>query len=154
MLLRYRVDETDDGLHGKEGTFLACTFWLAECLARQGRSDEAREVFDRVASTSNDLGLFAEEYDTRDARDARQLPAGADAPLAHRRRRRPRTRTEIRYTDRDPTERKALIARSARAKIPRIRLHDLRHTHATLPFRREEHQDAPQEMGHSDVGVT
>ncbi|MCA1724547.1 MAG: glycoside hydrolase family 15 protein, partial [Thermomicrobia bacterium] len=64
MLLRYKVKESDDGLHGQEGTFLACTFWLAECLARQGRVNEAREVFDRVASTSNDLGLYAEEYDT------------------------------------------------------------------------------------------
>lgn len=65
MLLRYRLNESDDGLTGQEGTFLACSFWLAECLARQGRIDEAREVFDRVASTSNDLGLFAEEFDTR-----------------------------------------------------------------------------------------
>ncbi len=65
MLLRYKLNESDDGLHGREGTFLACTFWLAECLAHQGRADDAREVFDRVASTCNDLGLFAEEYDTR-----------------------------------------------------------------------------------------
>jgi len=65
MLLRYKVDEADDGLQGREGTFLACTFWLAECLAHQGRPADAREVFDRVASTCNDLGLFAEEYDTR-----------------------------------------------------------------------------------------
>ena len=65
MLLRYRRQETDDGLAGREGTFLACTFWLAECLARQGRTEDARAVFDRVASTSNDLGLFAEEFDTR-----------------------------------------------------------------------------------------
>jgi GH15 family glucan-1,4-alpha-glucosidase len=65
LLLRYRTDRVDDGL-GKqpEGHFLACSFWLAECLARQGRLDEARAVFDRAAGTSNDLGLFAEEYDT------------------------------------------------------------------------------------------
>lgn len=65
MLLRYRREKTDDGLSGQEGAFLACTFWLAECLARQGRLEAAREVFDRVASTSNDLGLFAEEVDPR-----------------------------------------------------------------------------------------
>ena len=65
LLRRYRTDRVDDGL-GKqpEGHFLACSFWLAECLARQGRLDEARAVFDRAAGTSNDLGLFAEEYDT------------------------------------------------------------------------------------------
>jgi GH15 family glucan-1,4-alpha-glucosidase len=63
LILRYRTDRTDDGLKGKEGHFLACTFWMAEALARQGRSDVAREVFDRAAATGNDLGLFSEEYD-------------------------------------------------------------------------------------------
>lgn len=76
MLLRYRVDETDDGLHAREGTFLACTFWLAECLAHQGRSDEASEVFDRVATTCNDLGLYAEEYDTRSKEMLGNFPQG------------------------------------------------------------------------------
>jgi GH15 family glucan-1,4-alpha-glucosidase len=55
---------SDDGLEGEEGAFIACTFWLAECLAGQGRDTEAREVYDRAASTCNDLGLFAEEHDT------------------------------------------------------------------------------------------
>jgi GH15 family glucan-1,4-alpha-glucosidase len=59
LIARYR---THDGLAGTEGVFLACTFWLAECLAYQGRRDEALEVFERAASTANDLGLFAEEY--------------------------------------------------------------------------------------------
>ena len=76
MLLRYRVADTHDGLRGKEGTFLACTFWLVECLARQGREDDAREIFDRVASTSNDLGLFAEEYDTRNREMLGNFPQG------------------------------------------------------------------------------
>ncbi len=63
LLLRYRVDQTDDGLTGEEGRFLACSFWLAECLAHQGRREEARVIFDRAAATGNDLGLFAEEWD-------------------------------------------------------------------------------------------
>jgi GH15 family glucan-1,4-alpha-glucosidase len=60
LLLRYR---TADGLEGTEGTFVACTFWLAECLARQGRATEARAAFARASATANDLGLFAEEFD-------------------------------------------------------------------------------------------
>jgi GH15 family glucan-1,4-alpha-glucosidase len=61
LLRRYTED---DGLPGREGAFLACSFWLVECLAHQGRVDQARAVFDRAASTSNDLGLFSEEFDT------------------------------------------------------------------------------------------
>jgi GH15 family glucan-1,4-alpha-glucosidase len=76
MLLRYRRNRTDDGLSGHEGTFLACTFWLAECYARQGRLEEAREAFDRVASTSNDLGLFAEEFDPRSGELLGNFPQG------------------------------------------------------------------------------
>ena len=60
LLVRYRGA---DGLKGREGVFLACSFWLVECLARQGRLTEAREVFDATASTGNDLGLFSEEHD-------------------------------------------------------------------------------------------
>jgi GH15 family glucan-1,4-alpha-glucosidase len=48
-----------------EGAFLPCSFWLAECLARQGKREDAIEVFDRACSTANDLGLFSEEYDPR-----------------------------------------------------------------------------------------
>ncbi len=59
LLLRYR---TPDGLEGAEGAFVACTFWLAECLARQGRTAEARAAFARASATANDLGLFAEEF--------------------------------------------------------------------------------------------
>ena len=65
LVLRYRTEETDDGLQGHEGSFVACTLWLAECLAEQGRLEEAREAFGRVLSTSNDLGLFSEEYDSQ-----------------------------------------------------------------------------------------
>ena len=65
LILRYRAEHTDDGLQGEEGTFLACSFWLAEVLARQGRVDEANAVFDRASSTSSELGLFSEEYDSK-----------------------------------------------------------------------------------------
>jgi GH15 family glucan-1,4-alpha-glucosidase len=57
-----RYDE-DDGLSGREGAFLPCSFWLAECLAYQGRYDEAREAFDAALATASELGIFSEEYD-------------------------------------------------------------------------------------------
>jgi GH15 family glucan-1,4-alpha-glucosidase len=60
LLRRYTAD---DGIDGDEGTFVACTFWLAECFARQGRLDKATESFDLGINTANDLGLFSEEYD-------------------------------------------------------------------------------------------
>lgn len=47
-----------------EGAFVACSFWLVECLAHQGQTQDAREIFDRTIATGNDLGLFSEEYDT------------------------------------------------------------------------------------------
>lgn len=65
LLLRYRTDvAAADGLSPeREGRFLACTFWLAGCLAQQGQLEQARTLFDRAAATRNDLGLFAEEYE-------------------------------------------------------------------------------------------
>jgi len=52
-----------DGLEGKEGTFLLCTFWLAQALARAGQPARARTVFERAAAFVNDVGLLAEEVD-------------------------------------------------------------------------------------------
>ncbi len=60
LLYRHRED---DGLPGQERAFLPCSFWLVECLARQGRAEEARSAFDRAMMTANDLGLFSEECD-------------------------------------------------------------------------------------------
>ncbi len=60
LVYRYRAD---DGLDGEEGTFLLCTFWLAEALARAGQLDRARDVFERAASCRNDVDLLAEEVD-------------------------------------------------------------------------------------------
>jgi GH15 family glucan-1,4-alpha-glucosidase len=62
LIRRYRAK---DGNPGREGAFLACSFWLVECLARQERPGEAREAYDAAMATANDLGLFSEEYDTR-----------------------------------------------------------------------------------------
>lgn len=58
-----RYPGVSDGLPGNEGVFIACTFWLVECLAAQGRLDLAQQYYRRAVGTSNDLGLFSEEYD-------------------------------------------------------------------------------------------
>jgi GH15 family glucan-1,4-alpha-glucosidase len=53
-----------DGLEGREGAFLPCSFWLADALAMTGRKADARSLFERVASLANDVGLLSEEYDS------------------------------------------------------------------------------------------
>ncbi len=63
LLLRYRTDETHDGLAGEEGAFLICAFWLVQCLALIGDHDDAQALFDRLLSLRNDVGLLSEEYD-------------------------------------------------------------------------------------------
>ncbi len=65
FVLRYRTTDagTVDGLHGREGAFLACSFWLADCLHLMGRTGDATAMFERLLSLRNDLGLLAEEYD-------------------------------------------------------------------------------------------
>jgi GH15 family glucan-1,4-alpha-glucosidase len=62
LLRRYN---NGDGLKGREGAFLPCSFWLCECLSRQERVEEARATYDRAIATANDLGLYAEEFDPR-----------------------------------------------------------------------------------------
>jgi GH15 family glucan-1,4-alpha-glucosidase len=71
---RYSTAETDDGLPGDEGQFLACSFWLVNALARNGRVEEARELFERLLGLSNDLGLLAEEYDVARGRQVGNFP--------------------------------------------------------------------------------
>ncbi len=64
FVLRYRTHEEGvDGLPPGEGVFLPCSFWLVDCLELLERHDEARALFDRLISLTNDLGLLSEEYD-------------------------------------------------------------------------------------------
>ena len=68
FVLRYRTDETKDGLAGTEGAFLACSFWLVDAYAYTGRKREAEELFGRLVGLRNDLGLLSEEYEPRSGR--------------------------------------------------------------------------------------
>ena len=63
FVARYTTDPDVDGLPHGEATFLACTFWLADNYALQGRRKDAREIFERLLAIRNDVGLLAEEYD-------------------------------------------------------------------------------------------
>ena len=63
LVLRYRTEETDDGLHGEEGTFTICSFWLASALSEIGEAERARELCERLLEHAGPLGLFAEELD-------------------------------------------------------------------------------------------
>lgn len=74
LLLRYRTEATEDGVAGTEGSFLVCSFWLADALSMIGRTDEATELFERLLSLRNDLGLLAEEYDPRAKRQLGNFP--------------------------------------------------------------------------------
>ncbi len=74
FVLRYSPEHTADGLEGDEGTFLVCSFWLADALAMMGRPDEAEALFERLLDVRNDLGLLAEEYDPRAKRQLGNFP--------------------------------------------------------------------------------
>ncbi len=71
---RYSTAETDDGLAGDKGQFLARSFWLVSALALNGRVSEARALFERLLALSNDLGLLPEEYDVARERQVGNFP--------------------------------------------------------------------------------
>jgi GH15 family glucan-1,4-alpha-glucosidase len=74
FVLRYRTDETDDGMSGKEGTFLICSFWLVSALAIIGEHQRARDLMERLLRVASPLGLYAEEFDTDTAHHLGNFP--------------------------------------------------------------------------------
>ncbi|MFD7385353.1 glycoside hydrolase family 15 protein [Streptomyces anulatus] len=85
FILRYPTEGEEagvDGLAGDEGAFLACSFWMADDLAMIGRVDEARQLFEKLLSLRNDLGLLAEEWDSGLQRQVGNFPqAFSHVPL-------------------------------------------------------------------------
>ena len=79
FVARYDTTTTDDGLPPGEGTFLACSFWLADAYAMTGRVEEARALFERLIALANDIGLLAEEYDPK----ARRLLGNFPQAFSH-----------------------------------------------------------------------
>src|SRR5665811_1746300 len=74
FVLRYRTDETDDGLSGKEGTFLICSFWLVSGLSIVGESQRAHDLMERLLRAASPLGLYAEEFDADTDRHLGNFP--------------------------------------------------------------------------------
>jgi GH15 family glucan-1,4-alpha-glucosidase len=74
LVLRYRVEETDDGLAGEEGTFAICSFWLVSALAEIGEHDRARALCEKMLGYASDLSLYAEEIDARSGRHLGNFP--------------------------------------------------------------------------------
>ena len=74
FVLRYRTDETDDGLSGKEGTFLICSFWLVSALAIVGELQRARDLMEKLLRIASPLGLYAEEFDADTGRHLGNFP--------------------------------------------------------------------------------
>jgi GH15 family glucan-1,4-alpha-glucosidase len=74
FVLRYRTEHADDGLPPGEGAFLPCSFWLVNNYVMQGRTDEARTLFTKLAAIANDVGIFSEEYDPAGKRQLGNTP--------------------------------------------------------------------------------
>ena len=76
LVLRYRVDETDDGLNGHEGSFFLCSFWLVSAFAEIGEHHRARQLCEKLLSFASPLGLYAEEIDPATGRHLGNFPQG------------------------------------------------------------------------------
>lgn len=74
LVLRYRVEETDDGLSGKEGTFTICSFWLVSALVEIGELDRAKQLCERLLGFASPLKLYAEEIDPKTGRHLGNFP--------------------------------------------------------------------------------
>jgi GH15 family glucan-1,4-alpha-glucosidase len=74
FVLRYRTEETDDGLSGKEGSFLICSFWLVSALAIIGETQRATHLMERLMKAASPLGLYAEEFDAETGRHLGNFP--------------------------------------------------------------------------------
>jgi GH15 family glucan-1,4-alpha-glucosidase len=74
LVLRYRPEQSDDGLPGTEGVFIACSFWLVDALIGAGRTDEAEALFIRLLALRNDVGLLSEEWDPHEHRQLGNMP--------------------------------------------------------------------------------
>ncbi len=74
LVLRYHTDDTDDGLPGGEGVFLACSFWLVDALQGSGDRRRAAELFERLLTLRNDVGLLSEEWDPHGKRQLGNTP--------------------------------------------------------------------------------
>ena len=74
FVLRYHTDQTDDGLSGKEGTFLICSFWLVSALAIVGEQQRARDLMEKLLRVASPLGLYAEEFDADTGRHLGNFP--------------------------------------------------------------------------------
>ena len=74
LVLRYRIDETDDGLAGEEGTFTICSFWLVSALVEIGEVERARALCEKLLSYASPLLLYAEEIDPQSGRHLGNFP--------------------------------------------------------------------------------
>ena len=84
LVLRYRVEGTDTGFEGKEGTFTICSFWLVTALAMIGETERAHALCQKLLSFAGPLQLYAEEIDVTTGPAPRQFPAGIHPPRPDR----------------------------------------------------------------------
>jgi GH15 family glucan-1,4-alpha-glucosidase len=76
LVRRYDPAGSPDGISGGEGVFIACCFWLADAYALEARMDHAREMFERVLTLRNDVGLLSAEYDADNGQQLGNFPQG------------------------------------------------------------------------------